>query len=168
MSREIRDKIARRFALPEGWLEQAGNEVEVERGRRIKTVKVALKPRILDYAHAGSLTESAPQNVEMKPVVQQLPYYDCSIIVRGDSMEPVFRSGDEIALRDITKSDFRKWGAPHVLDTRQGIVIKNLFEDSAKGGYRCESENKKYKPFFVNENEVFTVFKIVGLVRAIE
>lgn len=127
---------------------------------------VPLKPRILNYANAGLPTDALEQNVDdYMPVIKQLPNYDCTIVIRGDSMEPTYHSGDEIAVKDITGSGFRQWGTPHVLNTAQGVLIKRIFPDEEGKGYKCVSDNKSYAPFVVPEHEVYNVYKIVGLVR---
>lgn len=46
------------------------------------------------------------------------------MFIKGDSMSPRYESGDEIACRKIDQARFVQWGKPHVLDTTQGIIIK--------------------------------------------
>lgn len=126
------------------------------------------RPRIVNYANAGPPTENMPQGIDdYCPVVEQLPDYDCSIVIHGDSMLPTFHSGDEIAVKDITRSGFRQWGEPHVLNTSQGILIKRIYPDEANKGYRCVSDNKEYEPFVIPESEVYNVYKVVGFIRAL-
>lgn len=125
-----------------------------------------LKPRITNYANAGVPSEPIEQSVEeYKPKVKQLPDYDATIIVHGDSMEPTYHSGDEVAVKDITSSGFRQWGTPHILNTRQGILIKRIYPDEKGKGIKCVSDNKDYLPFTVPEEEIFNVYKIVGSIR---
>lgn len=125
-----------------------------------------MKPRITNYANAGTRTEPLEQSVEeYMPMVKQLPDYDATIIVHGDSMEPTYHSGDEVAVKDVTLSGFRQWGFPHILNTRQGILIKRIFPDEENKGIKCVSDNKAYPPFTVPEEEVFGIYKIVGVIR---
>lgn len=125
-----------------------------------------MKPRITNYANAGTRTEPLEQSVEeYMPVIRQLPDYDATIVVHGDSMEPTYHSGDEIAVKDITMSGFRQWGSPHILNTMQGILIKRIFPDKENKGIKCISDNKEYPPFTVPENEIYRIYKIVGVIR---
>lgn len=169
VSKTIREKTAKTFDLSADWLDQSvddlSNQKDKATAERGFPLEEETRPRILNYANAGSLTDALESNSEPCPVIKQLPKYDCTIIIKGDSMEPTFHSGDEIALLNVTKSGFRQWGVPHVLNTRQGIVIKRIYPDEKNKGIKCVSDNKEYLPFVIPEDEVYGVYKIVGIVR---
>lgn len=167
---EMKNKIAKAYNLQSDWCESMVEKIEDDRKEcsERKTSDAALarqlrKPRILNYAMAGRLSEEMEETKEYAPVNPLIPDYDCTIIIRGDSMEPTYQSGDEIALRDVTKTGFIQWGAPHVMDTTQGIVLKRLYDDP--NGIKCVSDNKMYEPFVVPKSEVYHIYKIVGFVR---
>lgn len=90
--------------------------------------RIETRPRIPLEAAAGSLsiiTQSVSEyDCESFPVISRFPKYDFTIMVKGDSMEPEFCSGDEIACRFIERPSFIQWGRPHVLDTNQGVILK--------------------------------------------
>lgn len=123
------------------------------------------RPRIPTKVAAGTLSSFAEAvksyDCERVPVVKAFPAYDFTILVKGDSMSPRFESGDEIAIRKTT--DYIEWGKPHVLDTRDGAVLKRLYDEGEF--FRCVSYNDEYPPFTINKNDVFGVYKIVGLLR---
>ena len=167
---EMKNKIAKTFGLQNDWCESMVEKIEDDRkdGSERKTSDATLarqlqKPRILNYAMAGRLSEELAEAKEYAPVNPLIPDYDCTNIIRGDSMEPTYQSGDEIALRDVTKTGFIQWGAPHVMDTTQGIVLKRLYDDPK--GIKCVSDNKMYEPFVVPKSEVYHIYRIVGFVR---
>ena len=110
-----------------------------------------------------SLTEEIDVSYERYPVIKQLPDYDFTILVKGDSMEPEIKSGDELACRVVTDASFIQWGKVHVLDTDQGIVVKRIYDD--KDGLKCVSDNPKYLPFTVPKDQLRSVCLVVGLVR---
>ena len=91
-----------------------------------------MRPRIPLNAAAGGLSVAlssvSESECEQMPVIPSLPKYDFTIVARGESMEPVIESGDELACRFIRESAFIQWGRIHVLDTAQGIVVKRIFE----------------------------------------
>lgn len=101
------------------------------------------------------------QDCEMRPVVRQFPSYDYTMVIRGDSMEPKFEGGDEIAIRRIT--DFVEWGKVYVLNTQDGAVIKRIYD--AGDAYRCVSYNQAYPDFLVPKDSVISIFKVVGQLR---
>lgn len=124
---------------------------------------VETRPRIMSYACAGTLTEAIEEYSEPMPVIAQMPRYDFTIVVRGDSMEPEFRSGDEIACLKVNEKAFIQWGKPHVLFTSQGVIVKRLYEGD--GGFRCVSDNEQYHEFFIPGEEVYSVSLVVGMIR---
>lgn len=125
------------------------------------------RPHIPITAQAGSLVgigESVTRSdCELRPVIPGFPDYMATIPIHGDSMEPEFRNGDILA---ITKVDsFIQWGKTYVVDTRDGVVIKKLYDES--DGMRCVSFNKDYPDFVVPKQDIIGVWRIVGMLRLI-
>lgn len=125
------------------------------------------RPRIPLNAAAGGLSVAlssvSESECEQMPVIPSLPKYDFTIVARGESMEPVIESGDELACRFITESAFIQWGRIHVLDTAQGIVVKRIFESD--GHILCRSDNKGYPDFPISKDEIYHMALVVGLLR---
>lgn len=125
------------------------------------------RPRIPFDAAAGSLSIalSGVSNFqcEQLPLISTLPNYDFTIITRGDSMEPNFMSGDELACAFVSNSRFIQWGRPHVLDTAQGVVLKRIFNDN--DNIRCKSINSEYPDFSIPKDEIYHIAIVVGLIR---
>lgn len=130
-------------------------------------IKTITKPRIPLNAAAGALSlalESVTEEeCEQLPIIPTLPDYDFTIQVRGDSMLPEFRSGDEVACRFINEASFIQWGLPHVLDTVQGVVIKSIFQD--KDDIICKSFNPRFPDYSIPKNDILHMAIVVGLVR---
>lgn len=124
-------------------------------------------PRIPFEAAAGSLsiiTQSISETeCERFPVISRFPKYDFTIIVKGDSMQPEFHSGDELACRFIDNPSFIQWGRPHVLDTQQGIVLKRIY--NKQNAILCRSDNKEYEEFEIPKNEILHIALVVGSIR---
>lgn len=125
------------------------------------------KPRIPLSAAAGTLT-SATKGVTLKdceqlPIIHQLPDYDFTIPIKGDSLYPKYESGDEVACKRVDQTRFLQWGKLHVLDTSQGVVIKRIYEDGDK--IRCVSYNPEYPDFSIDKNEIYSINLVVGLIR---
>jgi phage repressor protein C with HTH and peptisase S24 domain len=141
-------------------------EGNIDDPKRNHKSDIETRPRIPTTVAAGTLTGFAESiksyNCENIPVIKALPDYDYTIIVKGDSMEPHYAGGDEIAIRKVT-DHYIEWGKVYVLDTRDGAVIKRLYQDT--NGFRCVSYNKDYPDFIVNRSEVFGIYKVVGLIR---
>lgn len=125
------------------------------------------RPRIPYTAAAGSLTSAVEgitaDQCEQIPRINIFPEYDFTIIIKGDSMEPKYEGGDEVACKRIDSTSFVQWGKVHVLDTAQGILIKRTYEDGDK--IRCVSYNPEYPDFSIDKSEIYSMSLVVGLIR---
>lgn len=132
--------------------------------------KKQTRPRVPLTAAAGSLSGESIgvtlQQCEQMPLIHQIPSYDFTMFIKGDSMSPRFESGDEIACRYIDQSRFIQWGKVHVLDTTQGFVIKRVYEDGEK--IRCVSYNPDYSDFSVPKEDILSMSLVVGVVSIME
>lgn len=123
-----------------------------------------MRPHYLALARAGALSEEQDGYYEMHPVISQIPRYDFTARVWGDSMIPDYRSGDTIACLDVTKSSFLQQGRVHLINTRQGVMLKKIFDEGER--LRCVSINEKeYPEFTIPKSEVFTIALVVGSLR---
>ena len=143
--------------IQRGWpISQLDNNTEIE-----------MRPRIPLDAAAGSLSILAESvsdaECERYPVIPRFPRYDFTIMVKGDSMEPEFQSGDEIACRLIDQPSFIQWGRPHVLDTTQGVVLKRIYNNT--NTILCHSDNNLYQDFEIPKGDILHIAIVVGTVR---
>lgn len=129
--------------------------------------EIETRPRIPLDAAAGALSVIAQSVSEAQcerfPIISRFPQYDFTIMVKGDSMEPEFHSGDEIACRFIEKPSFIQWGRPHVLDTNQGVVLKRIY--NRPDAILCKSNNDSYDDFEVPKADIFHIALVVGSIR---
>lgn len=150
------------FGLSKAWLLTGEGDMLVSKDSRDPA---ETRPRIPMTVAAGSLSGFADDiqynDWEQYPVIKAFPPYDFTIVVKGDSMEPKFEGGDEVAIKKVC--DFIEWGKVYVLDTRDGAVLKRLYDNGDK--YRCVSFNDEYPDFEVNKEDVYGVYKVVGLIR---
>lgn len=95
------------------------------------------RPRIPMAVVAGLLTGFSDSikssDCEQMPIIKAFPPYDCTMTVKGDSMEPEFEGGDETAIRKVC--DVMEWGKTYVLDTRDGAVLKRLYDNG--DNFKC-------------------------------
>ena len=119
-----------------------------------------MKPHYLSLANAGTLTEESNAGSEMQPVITQMPQYDYTIEIHGDSMSPAYNSGDIVACRNVTHSNFHQWGQIHVLSTSQGNMIKRIYEKGED--IECRSDNANYPPFTIPKEEIYSIGLVVG------
>lgn len=91
------------------------------------------------------------------------------IRVSGDSMVPLYYSGDLLACHKITDIRFFQWGTIYVLETSQGILVKRVQESEKYDDcILCVSENDSvHKPFLLPRDDIRSLSTIVGLVRLV-
>lgn len=135
-----------------------------------KKVEIETRPRIPLNAAAGSISVALDgvtnDDSEQLPFVSAFSNYNYTILVKGDSMEPEFMSGDELACLQLTngKARFIQWGRYHVLDTAQGVVVKRIYDN---GEYiLCKSENKElYPDFQILKEDIYNIGLVIGMLR---
>lgn len=123
------------------------------------------KPRLPVTAAAGHLSEYVEgvmrHQCEEVPIVRVFPSYDFTMIIRGNSMEPKYEGGDEIALR---KATIIEWGKEYVLDTEDGAIFKKIYDEG--DSIRCVSYNhEEYPDFLIPKSSIYGYYKQVGLLR---
>ena len=91
------------------------------------------------------------------------------IRVSGDSMVPLYYSGDLLACRKITDIRFFQWGTVYVLETSQGVLVKRVQESvDHADSILCASENSSvHHPFLLPRDDIRSLSIIVGLVRLV-
>lgn len=146
--------------------ENSKYKTETEKKHSIEQVETKTKPRLPVSAAAGSLAEYSQgvmlEQCEQMPIIRNFPDYDYTMFVKGNSMEPKYESGDEIAIK---KAEYViEWGKDYVLDTQDGVIFKKIYEEG--DNIRCVSYNHdEYPDFLVPKNIIFGYYKFVGLVR---
>ena len=129
-------------------------------------MKIPTKPRLPVSAAAGSLSQYSQgvlvEQCEQMPIIRNFPDYDYTMFIKGNSMEPKYESGDEIAIK---KAEFViEWGKDYVLDTEDGVIFKKIYDEGAN--IRCVSYNhEEYPDFLVPKEIIYGFYKFVGLVR---
>jgi len=131
-----------------------------------EVVRMPTKPRLPVSAAAGSLSQYSQgvllEQCEQMPIIRNFPDYDYTMFIKGNSMEPKYESGDEIAIK---KAEYViEWGKDYVLDTEDGIIFKKIYDEGVN--IRCVSYNhEEYPDFLVPKEIIYGFYKFVGLVR---
>lgn len=173
-SDELADRIVDAFGV-EDFKEKVAEARREDTMKAIRNAKqrtetdsepIPTKPRLPITAAAGHLTDYLggvlAHECDQVPVVRSIPDYDFTMIVKGDSMEPKFEGGDEIACKKV--ESVIEWGKAYVLATRDGAVLKRLYK--TEDGVRCVSYNHdEYPDFEVKGDDIFGVYRVVGLIR---
>ena len=118
-----------------------------------------------DIQLSAGLGEGFFDEFETETVYSDEQYgYDIAAWIEGDSMEPVYKSG-EVAL--IRSNGFNYDGAVYALSWNDSVYIKKLYRD--ENGFRMVSLNKDYPDKFIPyEDEPRIVGLVVGHFMPVE
>lgn len=99
--------------------------------------------------------------------VPDAPSADFLIRTSGDSMQPKYNEGDLLACRMINEVLFLQWGKTYVLDTSQGVMVKNIYEDkeNPKNVLLVSENAEKYPPFAIPRSDIRKLALVVGSLR---
>jgi phage repressor protein C with HTH and peptisase S24 domain len=165
VSFELMERMAAKYPdLSTAWL--LTGEGPMFNDKDSDSSSIITRPRLPVTAAAGSLSEYIGgiymEQCEQLPIVLTFPPYDFTMIVKGDSMEPKYEGGDEIACKKVEK--IIEWGKTYVVDTNDGAFLKRVYDEDEQN-IRCVSYNSEYHDFIVPKCEVNGIYRVVGLLR---
>lgn len=159
---EIREKIDP-LVNPE-WIEKGIGEMRLPATPEVIGVAVPLLPVA---AQGGSLSdfEATVMEYECERILSPVKDAQMAITVSGDSMSPEFPNGSKVFIKKINDSAFIEWGQTFVLDTINGIVIKNVFQSKADDmQVVCHSINPNYPDFSVYKADIRAWYKVLAVI----
>lgn len=121
-------------------------------------------------ACAGSLQmwSEGVMAADCRRISVPIPGVDLAIPIKGDSMEPRFHEGSTLLLKRINDKAFIPWGHTLVLDTENGVVVKNIYPGSEADGEEphvvAKSFNVNYPPFKVPYSSIYGFYRVLGSV----
>lgn len=105
---------------------------------------------------------------ECRRIVSPIRGVELAIPIKGDSMEPKFHDGSTLLIKKINDKAFIPWGHTMVIDTENGVLVKNLLpsdkEKTEEGEdyVIAESINPKYPPFKIPTSSIYAIYRIMG------
>lgn len=152
-----------------------GNDITIH--KRDTGKKVNVKSEYITYllpmsAMGGSLTGFASPSVFLKDcetIISPIENVDFAITVYGDSMSPEYPSGSRVLIKKINPNIFIDWGKTYVLDTPNGVIVKEVHECKEKEGYiKCHSINPdpKFSDFDVPLSEIYGMYRVLMCLSA--
>lgn len=121
-----------------------------------KTETVYYAPQLPVSAMAGTLTgfTDSIREWDLENVVVPIKGVDLVIPLSGDSMKPDYPEGCLLLTKKINEKAFIEWGKVFVLDTCNGVVIKQIYPSEEGNKVKCVSINSVYPPFEVNKEDI--------------
>ena len=155
--------------INEIYLMTGQGQMLAEKEERYREAKGQVIPLLSISAMAGYNEDNWSVMIASSPLysVPEVPNADFLIRVGGDSMQPKLYEGDMIACRFIKELLFFQWGKTYVLDSSQGVMVKNIYEDKNNpDNVLLVSENaEKYPPFAIPRSDIRKLALVVGSIR---
>jgi phage repressor protein C with HTH and peptisase S24 domain len=117
-------------------------------------------------ALAGKLTGFSLEGVRRQDcefITSPIEGADFAVPVTGDSMAPEYPSGSRVLVQKVNPNSFIEWGKVYVLDTCNGIVIKQLRKSNKDGYVSCFSinDNSIYAPFDISLADIHGIYRVL-------
>lgn len=94
-------------------------------------------------------------------IISPIKGVDYAITVNGDSMSPEYPNGSIILIKQINHHSFIEWGKTYVLNTCNGVVIKNVRKSIHDDRITCHSINPDYDDFDIFYDDIYSMYKVL-------
>lgn len=164
-------KISSACDLNLDWLFSGEGEMFVERFNLAKVMPKSDHsgyevPLIPVHAFAGSITESLEDAVfadECEKIISPVSSAQWAMAISGDSMEPQFADGSIVFIARINDVAFIPWGHPMILDTENGVLLKNLYPTEDDEYVEARSNNPKYPAFRIPKSSIRGIYRVINV-----
>ena len=114
-------------------------------------------------ARGGTLVDYSEgvMGYQCEKIVSPIKGADFAIQVTGDSMAPDYPSGCHVFIKKVDSSIFIQWGNVYVLDTANGIVIKEVHPTNDEDVIQCVSINPKYSPYHIRKEHIYGWYAVL-------
>ena len=114
-------------------------------------------------ARGGSLVDYSEGvlSYHCEKITSPIKGADFCIQVTGDSMAPDYPSGCHVFIKKVDSSIFIQWGNVYVLDTANGIVIKEVHPTNDEEVIQCVSINPKYSPYHIRKEHIYGWYAVL-------
>lgn len=101
-------------------------------------------------------------------VISPIKGIDFAISIYGESMYPEYPSGARVLIKRVNPDIFIEWGKVYVLDTSNGVIIKEIHQSPREGFITCHSINPdpKFADFDVPMAEIYGMYRVLMCLAA--
>ena len=136
------------------------------------SLKTSIPIPVFDVtATAGKETNFLDQKEAATDYISMgIEFKGCTAAVRiyGDSMYPLYQSGDLIVVKDTPKNSYIQWGHTYLIITKEDRLLKHIHKGSTQELYLLKSYNEEYYPFEIPKKNILKIFEVHGYVRKIK
>lgn len=120
-------------------------------------------------AMGGSLTNFPVDGVALpncEAIISPIKDVDFAITVYGESMSPEYPNGSRILIKRINHRSFIEWGKTYVLDTCNGVIVKNVRKCQDESKITCQPINPNFDSFDVPFDDIYAMYKVLMCLSA--
>lgn len=184
MSDALINKIVVNLGVSKTWLEQGGASPFEVPSTAIATIPpVTIAGEGVRFADAplpkgtpvydidvtaGSLPRSQMFSDDLIIGFINLPHLDSRdriVTVSGDSMSPVIRNGDMVALRETPNKELIFWGQIYVVLTENFRLVKYMRRHADPSMVILRSENPNYDDIDIARNDIIDLMLVHDIIR---
>lgn len=153
------------------WLLTGEGQMQKETDKNTNFEKGYITYLLPQSAMGGSLTGIPVDGVLLdncERVISPIENVDFAITIYGESMYPEYPSGSRVLVKKIDPNSYIAWGNVYVLDTSNGVIIKEVQPSNKEGYIQCVSfnPNGKFKPFDVPIADIYGMYRVLACVSA--
>lgn len=142
------------------------NPVPTEAPRRLQAEYETILLPVEAYAGNLEVWSEGVRMADCRRIVSPVAGADYAIPINGDSMEPRFHNGSTLLIKRINDRAFIPWGHTMVLDTENGVYVKNVLPDRDDDqNVVAESINPAYPPFKIPKSSIYGIYRVMGTVE---
>lgn len=98
---------------------------------------------------------------DCEKIITPIQGVDLAVSVYGDSMSPELPNGSKVLVQKINDAAFVEWGCTYLLDTVNGIVLKNVFQGKDNADeIICRSVNPNFTDFTVSISDIRAWYRV--------
>ena len=104
------------------------------------------------------------KDIEARYRVREFVDASFMLYVHGKSMEPLYNSGDIIAVKIEKDIENIHWGKVYLISSKEdGLLIKRIYDHGTD--IICISENPTFSPIFVHKSDIKGLASVKGTIR---
>ena len=155
--------------LNRDWLLYGEGEMIKDDSRKNEKLQKEYETLLLPVeAFAGGLQlwSTGVREYDCQRIISPISGADFAIPVSGDSMEPRFHDGSTLFIKKINEKAFIPWGHPMVIDTENGVLVKNVFPpenvEESEDYIVAKSLNPIYPPIKIPTSSIYGLYRVMG------
>lgn len=169
------DSFCKLFRINKDWILKGEGDIKEKSKALVVTPEQKsekeTRPRLPMNVSSHNIDEyingSMRSKCDERPLIEQFPDYDFTLVLKNDSMAPKYYRGDEIAVKRVDNSHYEKieWGHDYLIDIDgDSPKFKVIYEKGTD--ILCRSHDpEKYPEFIVPKKNVCAIYRVVGMFR---